>query len=93
MEKKWPSPPFRKRKLGPPNKESPHEFEIFSGASYKIRKKDLAPHKKKYLWVGGGVYTMKYNNTNTDYHKLVRLGDQKREIVEITIGLIFFCLR
>ena len=40
------------------------------------KKKKLAPHKKKYLWVGG-LYTMENNNANTDYHKFVRLGDQK----------------
>ena len=35
------------------------------------------------------------NDTNTDYHKFVKVGDQKWEIVEITIGIIFsfFCLR
>ena len=36
---------------------------------------------------------MENNNTNTDYHKFVRVGDQKWEIVEITIRIIFFCLR
>ena len=35
---------------------------------------------------------MENNDTNTDYHKFVRVGDQKWEIVEITIR-IFFCLR
>ena len=56
--------------------------------------KYLAPHKK-YIWGLGGVYTMENNDTNTDYHKFVRLGDQKLEIVEITMGIIFFhfCLR
>ena len=36
---------------------------------------------------------MENNYTNTDYHKFVRVGDQKCEIVEITIGIIFFWLR
>ena len=38
---------------------------------------------------------MENNDTNTDYHKFVRVGDQKWEIVEITIGIFFFffCLR
>ena len=36
---------------------------------------------------------MENNDTNTDYHKFVRVGDQKWEIVEITIRIIFFCLR
>ena len=36
---------------------------------------------------------MENNYTNADYHKFVRVGDQKREIVEITIGIIFFWLR
>ena len=33
---------------------------------------------------------MENNDTKTDYHKFVRLGDQKLEIVEITMGIIFF---
>ena len=36
---------------------------------------------------------MENKNTNTDYHKFVRVGNQKWEIVEITIKIIFFCLR
>ena len=33
---------------------------------------------------------MENNDTNIDYHKFVTVGDQKREIVEITIGIIVF---
>ena len=33
---------------------------------------------------------MENKNTNTDYHKFVRVGNQKWEIVEITIKIIFF---
>ena len=33
---------------------------------------------------------MENNDTSTDYHKFVRVGDQKQEIVEITIGIILF---
>ena len=33
---------------------------------------------------------MENNNTNTDYYEFIRLGDQKCEIVEITIGTFFF---
>ena len=42
----------------------------------------------------GGVNTMGNKDTNTDEHKVVRVGDQKREIVQIKIGIIFsaFCL-
>ena len=36
---------------------------------------------------------MENNNTNTHYHKFVSVGEQKWEIVEITIGINFFCLR
>ena len=36
---------------------------------------------------------MENNDTNTDYHKFVRAGDQMWEIVEITIRITFFCLR
>ena len=35
---------------------------------------------------------MENNSTNTDYHKFVRVGDQRGEIVEITIEIIF-CVR
>ena len=38
----------------------------------------------------GVIYTMENNNANTNYHTFVRVGDQKREIGEITIGIIFF---
>ena len=33
---------------------------------------------------------MENKDTNTDYQKVVRVGDQKWEIVEIMIGNIFF---
>ena len=33
---------------------------------------------------------MENNDTNTDYHKFVRVGKQKWEVVEITIGIFFF---
>ena len=33
---------------------------------------------------------MENNDANTDYLKVVRVGGQKREIVEITIGIIFY---
>ena len=33
---------------------------------------------------------MENNDANTDYHKFVRLGDRKWEIVEITIGIFQF---
>ena len=51
------------------------KFEIFPGSSHKLQK-NLAPNKKN-IWGYGGVYTMENNDTNTDYHKFVRLGDQK----------------
>ena len=35
---------------------------------------------------------MENKDTNTDYQKIVRVGDQKWEIVEIIIEY-FFCLR
>ena len=34
------------------------KFDIFLAAGYKIQKQFLALTKKKYLWVGGGAYTM-----------------------------------
>ena len=36
---------------------------------------------------------MENNDTKTDYQEIVRAGDQMWEMVEITIGIIFFvCL-
>ena len=56
-------------------------------------KKKFNPPRKNNICGLGGIYTMENNSTNTDYHKFVRVGDQKSEIVEITIRIIFFCLR
>ena len=79
--RKWPlAPP-------PPNEEIrtpfiiqkvPKKFEILPAPSYKTHKKNLAPHTKKYLLVGG-IYTMENNNTNTDYHIFVSVRDQKSQ--------------
>ena len=35
---------------------------------------------------------MENKDANTDYLKFVGVGDQKSEIVEITVGIIFFLL-
>ena len=51
---------------------SKHFFGSFNG--HLNRQKILK--EKIYLGVGG-VYTMKNNDTNTDYYKFVRLGEQK----------------
>ena len=59
------------------------------------RKNDISSpqYKKKYLWLGGvGVYTMENKETKTDYQELVKTGDQKCDMVEITIRTIFFVL-
>ena len=33
---------------------------------------------------------MENKNTNTEYQKVVRARDQKQEIVEIAVGIIYF---
>ena len=38
---------------------------------------------------GGGAYSMENKDTNTDYYEVVSVEDQKREILEITIKIIF----
>ena len=35
------------------------------------------PPQKKIFEVRGGIYTMENNDTNTDYHKFVRVEDQQ----------------
>ena len=37
----------------------------------------------------GGVYTMENKNTGIDYQNVRRVGNQKWEIIEISIGIIF----
>ena len=42
------------------------------------------------MYVGeGGVYTMENKDTNTDFQKVVGVGDRKWEIAKSTIGIIF----
>ena len=84
-ERKWLSPPPPKRKLGSPIQKVPKKF---SQPELQGTKKNFSPHKKIYLWMGGRVYTMENKDVNIDYQKVVGLGDQKWEIVEITIGII-----
>ena len=43
-------------------------------------KKEKNSPSQKHLWVGG-VYAMENRDANTDYQKVVRVGDQKWEIV------------
>ena len=52
-------------------------------------KKD-PPQKKNISVRMGGVYIIENKDTNTDYQRVVRVRDQKWEIVEITIGVTFF---
>ena len=54
---------------------SPGNLKYSQALAIRYKKK-LAPNKKN-IWGYGGVYTMENNDTNTDYHKFVRLGDQK----------------
>ena len=87
-------PPSPKKEIRTPQiKKVPKKFEIFPAPTYKIQKTNLASHKKS-ICGKGGVYIMENEDTNTDYHKFFRAGDQKWEIVEIAIRIIFFfCLR
>ena len=59
----------------PPIQKLSKKFEIFPASSYKTQKNTSSP-QKNYLWVGG-AYTMENKDTNTDYKKFVRVGDQK----------------
>ena len=81
MEENGPSPPpLPKMKLDCPIQKVPKKFEIFPAPSYKIQeKKTLAPPPQRNIcgWGVGGVHTMENKATNTDYQKVVRVGDQK----------------
>ena len=72
--------------LGLPNTEGSQEISNFPN-SYP-QENFLAP-TKKYLRVVGGVYTMQTMDTNTEYQKVVRVGDQMGKIVKITVRIIF----
>ena len=56
MEENGLAPFFKKGSQDTPNTEGLKKFEIFPAPSYKMQKKNLAPHKKIYLWVGGSIY-------------------------------------
>ena len=68
--------PLYQRKLVPPKWKVPKKFEIYPAPSYKIREKILAS-TKTYVWVAWRVYTMENKDTNTNYQKVVRVGDKK----------------
>ena len=71
-------------------RRSPRKFKFSQPVATKYEKK-FSP--TKWRGGGGGAYTMENNDTKTDYQEVVRVGDQKWEMVEITIRIIFFCLR
>ena len=56
----------------------PKKFEILPAPSYKIQKKKNQLH-----------ITMETKETKTDNQEVVIAGDQKWEMVESTIGIIF----
>ena len=56
----------------------------------RYEKKISPPTKKIFGGRAREVYTMMENNdTNTDYHKFITLGDQMWETGEITMGILF----
>ena len=67
---------------------SPRNFKFSQPLATRYKK--IAP-QKKYLWEGGagGYISWRIRIQN---QKVVRIGDQKWEMVEITIGIIFFVL-
>ena len=67
------SPLCQKGNYVPPKQKGPKKFEIFQATSYKTRKKILSLHKRNICL----LYTMENKNTNTDYQKVVRIGDQQ----------------
>ena len=87
--KKIAYPHFPKKEIGPPIQKVPKIFEIFPAPDYKTQKNK--PLTKKNVWVGG-VYAMENKDTNTDYQKLVSLGDQKWEIIKLQLELLLLFL-
>ena len=66
-QRKLPSSPLPKFKLGPPIQKLPKEFEIFPAPNYKT-KKNPSSSPKKYLWVGG------YSLGNQKWEKEITIG-------------------
>ena len=84
--RKWPSPASPKNWIRfPQYRGSPRNLKFSQPLATRYEKNFLASHKKN-VWVGG-EYTMENRDTNTNYQKVVRVWDQKWEIVEITIGI------
>ena len=65
------------------------KFSYLLATTTRCEKNFYPPEKKRKVVVGGGVYMMENKDTNRDYQEVVRVGDQKREIVEIRIGITF----
>ena len=64
-----------------------------NGLAHPLEKNISSPQYKKIFVVRGGeVYTMENKDTMTDYQELARVGNQRWDMVKITIWIIFFCL-
>ena len=84
-------PSLKKEIRSPQYGRSPRSLKSSQSLATKHEKKIAPPPPtKKHICGLGGVYNMENKDTNTDYQKFVRVGDQKWEIAEITIGVIVF---
>ena len=82
----WPAS-AKKEIKSPQDRRAPRNLK-FSKPLATRHKTFLALHKKNICgWEG--VYTMENKDKKTDYQKVVRVGDQKWEIVETTFRIIF----
>ena len=87
--RKWHSLSPKKEIRSPQNRGSPRNLKFYPSIATKY-KTILSPSKKIFLGSGSTVYTMGNKDANTDYQKVVRVGDQKLKIVEIAIRISFF---
>ena len=78
MEENGLAPSAKKEIRSPQNRRAPRNL------TRQDKKKKIISPQKNICW----VYTMEKKDTNTDYQKVVWVGDQS-EIVETTFGINF----
>ena len=74
MEENGLAPSAKKEIRSPQNRRAPRNLK-YSKPLATIHE-IFSPPQKKYLWLGG-IYTIENKDTNTDYQKVVRVGNQK----------------
>ena len=85
----WASHPLPKRKFGPLTTDGLQEIWHFSSSWLQDTKTIFSPNKKKYLWVGGGAYTMENETEIQTTRKLLGRGPKLRNYRNYNLNHFF----